>query len=555
MRSAIATTLRQAVDAIRLTMADAGLRRLLIAWFAGIAGKAAFLVTTFVVAYDQGGATAVGILGLAQFVPQMIVGPLSGLPTARWAPEAVLRLTLVIRVLAIVAAAWAIALGAPLWVLILTVVVEAAASALHRPLQMGLQPAVASTPEQLVGANVGSSAAEGLGTFVGPALAGLLLVAGGPLAATIVVVALYAIGLAAIGTLDVPAVGRTAATARVVLGQLSAGVRTVASDAGLRLLFVGIGGQTLVRGLLNVLLVIASIEFLGMGDGGVGTLNAAIGLGGLIGALIATVLAGSRRLGPPFIVSLAAWGAPIAVVGLVVSPAVAIVAMGAVGLANAVLDVAAFTLLQRLSPNQSRVAVLGLVELVANGAIALGGIVAPVLVEAVGIQTALVVTGAILPVVAVVSGLFVRRLDKGGVADPARVALLRADPLFCPLSLATIEHLAGALRPFDAPDGTILIQEGDRGDEYFLLDDGGVDVIQAGQVVATKGRGEGVGEVAMLRDVPRTATIRAIGEVRGFRLGRSDFLEAVTGHPLGRAAADERVAAHLAADRERAGLH
>jgi hypothetical protein len=541
--------------AIRLTVADRGLRRLLLAWLAGIAGKAAFVIVTFVVAYELGGAPAVAVLGLAQFLPQMVIAPLSGLPVARWRPEAVLRGMLAVRTLAIVGAVAVLAVDLPLWTLIAVVVVEAGASAIHRPIHMAVLPAVARTPEQLVGANVGSSAAEGLGTFIGPALVGALLVVGGPLLATVSVVVIYALGLAAIATLEVPAVGREAASARDVLGELSAGMRTGIRRPGLRTIVAGIGAQTLVRGVLNVLIVVAAIELLGMGEAGVGSLNAAIGLGGLLGAALATMLAGRSRLVPAYVVSLAAWGVPIAIAGLVVGPTVALVAMAAVGLANATFDVAAFTLLQRTTPNRERVAVLGIVELIANGSIALGGVLAPPLVDAVGIERALVITGLVLPVVAVLVIPSLRRVDERGVADPQRVSLLLADPLFNPLSLATIEYLASRLQPFEAADGTWIIRQGERGDEYYLPETGSFEIVQDGRLVGSPRPGLGVGEIALLRDVPRTASVRAVGTVRGFVLDRASFLEAVTGHPQGRVLADERVRERFAADAERSDLH
>ena len=543
------------IAAIQMTMADPGLRRLLMAWLAGMAGKAAFVVVTFVVAYELGGAGAVAILGLAQFLPQMVVGPLSGLPVARWRPENVLRAMLAIRSVAILAASVTLALDLPLWMLIVAVIVEAAVSALHRPIHMALLPAVARTPEQLVGANVGSSAAEGLGTFIGPALVGALLIVGGPLLATVSVVVLYVLGLGAIATLQVPAVGREPASARAVLAQLSAGVRTILQRRGLLVIIVALGAQTLTRGLLSVLIVVASVELLGMGDAGVGTLNAAIGLGGLIGALLATALASGDRLGPAFLGALAGWGLPIVVMGLVIDPVVAVLTMGAVGVSNAILDVAGFTLLQRLAPNRSRVAVLGLVELVANAGIALGGVLAPLLIDAVGTEGALVATGSILPTVAIVCIPLLRRVDDGAVVDPHLARLLRADPLFNPLPLATIEHLATSMRPFAADDGTWIIRQGERGDAYYLPQAGAFEIWQDDQVVPARQAGLGVGEIALLRDVPRTASVRAVGRVEGFVVERAAFLEAVTGHPLGRAAADDQVAGRLAADAERSGLH
>ena len=544
-----------AFASVRLTIADPGLRRLLASWLSNNAAKSAFLVTTFVLAYDEGGPVAVGILSLAQFLPQMIVAPFSGLPAARWRPEVVLRTVYALGTLATLAAVVVVAADLPIEVLYLVVAIEASLSACTRPLQMALMPAVATTSAQLVGANVGSSAAEALGVFIGPAIAGLLLVASGPLAALMAVVPIYALGIAAIATLRVQAVGRPEVTASVLAHQLTAGIRTVVASAGPRILFVGIGAQTLVRGLLNVLIVVAAIELLGMGDAGVGTLQAAIGLGGLVGAAVATVLAGGVRLGTAFILSLIGWGVPIAVVGIVVDPAVAIAAMLVVGLSNAVLDVSVFTLLQRLTPNASRVAVFGLIDFVANGAFALGGVLAPPLIAAAGIEQALVVTGAILPVVALLSWPIIRRVDEAGQGDPRRIALLRGDPLFAPLSLATVEHLAGSLVPRHFDTGAELIREGDRGTDYLLVEAGQGEVVQHGAVVRELGPGDGVGEIALLEDVPRTATVRAIGPVEAFSLERDAFLEAVTGHAAASAAATRRTRDHRSADEERVRLH
>ncbi len=211
-----------AIDALRTTVDDPGLRRLTAAWVAVIAGKWAFLVTTLVIVYQAGGAVAVGLLGLARFLTPTLIAPFAGLPTVRWRPEAVLRAVNTIRTGTIALGAAAVALGLPMQILFALVALEAGVGAFTRPLHMALLPALARTPRQLVAANVTSSAAEGLGTFVGPALAGVLLALAGPVGAILAVVAIYAIGVASIARLHVPAVGRSETTARAALGQLSA---------------------------------------------------------------------------------------------------------------------------------------------------------------------------------------------------------------------------------------------------------------------------------------------------------------------------------------------
>ena len=542
-----------AVGALRTALAEPTIRRLIVAWAASNAGQYAVLVINLVIAYDLGGAVGLGVFGVARYLAPTILAPFVGLPAARWPAEVVQLATNTVRATAVVGLIAVVMSDAPLWLMMLLVAVEASAGAFTRPLHMALLPAVAQTPAQLIGANVTSGAAEGLGTFIGPAVAGVLLVAAGPVGALVAVVVIDLISVVSLFGLHVPTVGRRdrPSDAQQALAELSAGARAVATMPDVRLVVASLGLQTFVRGLLTVLIVVAAIELLGLGDAGVGALNAMMGLGGLIGSLAAITLAGRQRLGPPFAVALAGWGAPIAVVGLVADPVVAFVAMAAVGLSNAVLDVAGFTLVQRMSPNAARVAVLGLIDSAANGGPALGGLVAPALIAGIGLQGALVVSGAILPVAAAIAWTRLRHLDEGGPAAARRVELLRAQPLFAPLSLATIEHLAGSLVPVTVEAGAWLMREGEAGDRYVLIDRGEAEVSRFGEVIGQLGPGDGAGEIALINDIPRTASVRALTKIEGFALGHDDFVEAVAGHAVSRAAARGLVDERLAADEAR----
>jgi Cyclic nucleotide-binding domain/Major Facilitator Superfamily len=551
----LAGRLDPAVGSLRTAMADRAVRRLVVAWFAVVAGKWTLLVTTLVIAYDRGGPVAVGILGVVRYLTPAIVAPFAGVPASRWTALAVLRATNIGRTVAAIGVAVVVATDAPFAALALMVGIEAGIGAFTRPCHMGLLPACANTPGQLVAANVTSSAAEGLGTFVGPAVAGILLVSIGPLGAVVAVAAIYAACVAAIARADIAIVGRRGgpATPAVVLADILAGVRAIRELPGPRLVILGFAAQTFVRGALTVLTVVASIELLGIGQGGVGALNAAMGLGGLIGAGASLTLAGQARLGPAFIAALVGWGAPIALIGLVISPIVALAAMFAIGLSNSFLDVAGYTLVQRTTPNQARIAMLGLIDGVSNLGPALGGLVAPLMIASLGVEGALVLTGAILPVVAVALGVAARTVDEGGPAAARRVELLRTQPLFAPLSLATVEHLAAILvsSRFDA--GALLIREGDVGEDYFLIDEGEVEILQGQRRLRALGPGHGVGEIALIHEVPRTASVRAISPVTAFRMDREAFLEAVTGHPASHAAAVTVASQRLAADHQGGG--
>jgi MFS family permease len=225
--------------------------------------------------------------------------------------------------------------------------------------------------------------------------------------------------------------------------------------------------------------------------------------------------------------------------------------VAAVGLSNAVLDVAGFTLIQRMAPNASRVAVLGAVDSVANAGPAIGGLIAPALIAAFGIQGALVATGAILPVAAILAWVWLRDVGERSPESIRREELLRRQPLFAPLSLATVEHLSSSLVPYHADPGEWLMREGDAGDAYLLIETGEAEVSRFGQVIGTLGAGEGLGEIALLHDVPRTASVIALTPIEAFSLGCGSFLEAVTGHAASYDTARSIASDRLAADVER----
>ena len=276
------------------------------------------------------------------------------------------------------------------------------------------------------------------------------------------------------------------------------------------------GIQPMVRGMLTVLIVVASIELLGLGDPGVGLLNSAIGLGSILGSVGTVLLVGRRRLAPVFLLALVFWGLPILVVGLAPTAVVAVVAMGVVGISNAVLDVAGYTELQRTVPNRVRAGVFGLFEGYVAAMAGLGGIVAPVLVAVVGVAGALVVAGAVLPVAVLVTARWVLRADDIALVPERPLALVRGVAMFAPLPMTAIEDLAGSLQPLQFGPGETVMRAGETGDRFVLIDTGTVEVEADGAIVRTIGPGGYVGEIALLRGIPRTATVRTL--TRGDRL-------------------------------------
>lgn len=540
--------IRATVSAVREALSNDGIRRLELVWTIGIAADAALLVVLLVVVYAQDGVLAAGVLGALRMGPAVVAGMLAGTVVRRFGGRRVLLTLGLLRALAAALCAVVIAGGLPIALLYILAALSAVAGAPVRPAAATLMPGFARSPGELVAANMAWGTGEGLGTFIGPFVAGILIAAGHPaLAAVVVTIALLVTAWIVVGlrfehSLD------SIGGARQGGGGGGAGVleglRALRRRRVLRWAMVGVYAQVTTRGLLNPLLVVASIELLGMGDAGVGLLSAAIGLGGLFGAVFAVSAARPDRLILTQSVALAYWGAPIAVVGLLVDPAIALVAMLVTGLANAVYDVAIITIFQRGASNADRAAVFSVFEGVAGLGLVSGSLLAPALLAAFGASGALAVTGAILPVVALVIYGFVGREDRVSVVDEDLVRLVRRVDVFAALPLTAVERLAAGMTPLTAGAGQVLMREGEPGETFVIVADGEIEVSVAGARMARLGPGSGVGEIALLRRSPRTATVTALTEIAGFEVDAATFACAVSG-PASAAISEQVVAENL----------
>ncbi len=544
---AVRDQLRISVAAIRRILLNPDLRRLEIAWTLSVAAQWALVVALLVYAYDQGGTVAVGLLAAARTLPTLVGVPLAtALGDRRSAIRVLLGVYLTAAVTATIAtiALWQDAGVLPVFAV---AAANAVATAAIRPLQMAIVPALARSPEELIATNVTSSTGEAIGLFVGPAFGGLLL-AFGPVTGA----AAGAVGmlLATVAFTQIRGAGSLEPGVRSAGPRPSAGILAgfgaLRSMPTQRVVIAVLGVQPFVRGLLTVLIVVAAIDLLGLGDPGVGLLNAAIGAGGVIGAIGTMLLVGRHRMAGTTLIALAVWGVPIAVIGIVPIASVALFAMGVLGAANAVLDVSAMTLLQRIIPGDVRVSVLGVFEGYMAAMAAAGGILAPVLVSALGVSGAMVVAGVLLPLATLLASRPVLRADDIALVPARQAELLRGVPMFAPLSLATIEGLAGSMQPVSFAARDLLMQAGTSGDRFVLIDSGSVAIEKEGVQVATIGSGGYVGEIALLRAIPRTATVRALTDIEAFGLDGCDFIAAVTGDRDALRSADIVIGARLA---------
>jgi MFS family permease len=540
--------LTPAAAALRDVLRNPSIRRIELGWAIGTAADWAFLVVLLVFVYDAGGTLAVGILGAVRTLPAMFAAPFASTLVHRYRGDRVLTAINVVRCGGALLTAVAIGVDAPIAVVYVLAALVAGAGSLVRPIQSALLPAFAQSPRELVAANVASSTGEGVGTFVGPLLAGLVVVGTGSEATSVLVAVTFAGAAAAVTGIrfEYAADARGGGDPGRATGfQLANALRVLRRYPGPTIITGDFVAQSFVRGLLTTLVVVSAIELLGMGDGGVGLLNAAIGLGGFIGALGALGLTGGPGLARVFTIALAGWSFPLILIGAWPTVALALVALFVTGLSNAVLDVSGFTLVQRGVRNEDRVAMFGVMEgLFALGLLA-GSLVGPALVALAGTRGSLAVAGALLPLLALLTWRPIASRTRRSPLLEGRLALLRNNPLFAPLPLTALDRLAESAVPVSFAPGEALMREGERGDAYLVLEDGEVEVTAGGREIGTCGPGEGVGEIALLRDVPRTATVVARTRVQAYAIDPATFLSAVSG-PAAAEAAEAVAASRLA---------
>jgi MFS family permease len=539
----------QVLTALGAAVRNPDVRRVELAWGAAIGAEWAHFVALGVFAYEDGGASAVGVAGLVRLLPAAVIAPFAASLGDRFRRERFLLAMALVGAAALGGSALAFYAGAELLVYAFAAPLGLATT-LIRPTLQALLPSLARTSEELIASNGATSTIESLGTLAGPLLAGVLVsLADAGLvfavgAGALVLAAMFLTRVRVEGRIDL--VADEGGARRVLV----AGFRAIARAPGARLLVGLMVAQTFVRGCLNVLLVVAAYRVLDAGGEAVGYMTAAIGVGGLLGAIGAMTL-GGRRLAVPFGVALVFWGLPVALIAPWPKLAAAVLLLAIVGAANSVEDVAVFTLLQRLVPDEILTRVLGVVWSLAMGGVALGSIAAPVLVELLGPRPAFVAVGAILPLLTLVTYRRLVQMDRE-VAPAPELELIDRVPMFAPLSVAAKERVAANLVPLSVHAGELVIRAGETGDRFYIVGDGELDISAEG-LHTTAHSADYFGEIALLRDVPRTATVKAIVDSELYALSRDDFLAAVTGHmaahAAGQAVAEERLARTPQADR------
>jgi hypothetical protein len=547
------------LSAFRSLAGNRALLRIMASYALFILTEYSVWVAMLVFAYAHGGATTAALVALAQLVPAAAVAPWTAAAADR-SPAGLLAGGYLIQAAAMAATAVAVLSGAVI-AAYAAAVVAATAVTTTRPAQSVLMPAVAATPDQLTAANVVVGWAEAAGLTVAGLLTGVLIWLGGPGSVFAACAGLGAGAALLVARLRpaAPARGepaRAGEPAAAPAGPAGAarpagGLRpviTAVRQPRLRLVLALLAADAIVMGALDLLFVVLAIGVLGRSQAWAGYLNAASGVGGMVAAGASAVLVG-RRLGGPVLAAAVVISGALAALALGVGVAGTVALLAAAGAGHAVLDVASRTLLQRSVPPRLTGRVFGVVEGLTMAGLALGALLVPALMDLGGSRLALLGVAAVLPLGALSGGRALLRLDAGVPVPVVQIALLRSLSLFAELPPPALEGLAAALTAVDVPAGTVLIRQGDPGDVYYAIASGELDADQDGQFLRRCGRGEGVGEIALLRDIPRTATVTARTDATVYALSRDLFLAAVLGHAPTRRQADRIADSRLAADR------
>jgi Cyclic nucleotide-binding domain len=287
-----------------------------------------------------------------------------------------------------------------------------------------------------------------------------------------------------------------------------------------------------VEGAFDVLIVLLAIELLDLGGAGVGWLNAAWGVGGLVAGAAAISLLGPGSLAAGLASGALAAGACLLLLSVLPEELVA-VAFGifvVIGVGYGLIEIAGVTLLQRMTSDEVLGRAFAVVE---SGYWLMNGIramVSPLLIELFGVRGALVAIGLLMPALVALRWRALARLEAGAAVPEEAFRLLRSLPLFAPLPLSMVENLSQRLVPVEAKAGTPVVREGAPGDHFYVIAAGEFDVTSRDGSFPSLAAGDVFGEIALLRDGTRTATVTARTDGQLYPLDRDTFLTAVSGH-------------------------
>jgi MFS family permease len=560
--SRVADAVRETGTSLSTVFRNPGLRKINLALSGSMIGDWAYGTAILIWAYDIGGARAVGVWYTVRLVLMTIVTPFASTIVDRLPRKMVMISTDMIRAVLCFTVAGLIWADGPAWLVFVLATLAPLIGSPFRPAVAALMPKLVNTPDELTAANGTASTIESLAFFLGPAIAAILVSAIGIPVVVVFNALTFLWSALMVSQIRVPSEEPAHAAAPTVPGDASdpdegeadeaqgffmesmEGFKAIWRDRDLRLVSGVYSAQTVVAGASAVFGIEMAVQMTDFGSAGVGYLDSAMGVGALLGGLVAVGRSSVGKLGTDFGVGVIFWALPLLLTAVWPQMWAAFLAMFIIGVANPVVDVNASTILQRKTDDEVMGRVFGALDTALIGSMALGSAIMPIMIHFWGLRWSLAAL-AILISASVVPAFGRLKAIDATLREPEGLALLRGVPLFAPLELKSLERVAQQLVRVEVPAGEVLIREGDEGDRFYVIESGQMTASFEGSVLRQMGPGDPFGEIALLRDVPRTATVIADEPTVVLALEREDFLDAVTGNSEVNNAADDMISRRI----------
>jgi MFS family permease len=514
-------------------LASRDLRTLILAFI--VDGSASWAYTIVLTAYvfeRTGSPGWVTALATARWISAMVFGAYGGLLADRFDRRTVLVVSALASAVVTVGMAVIVGLDGPLWLLLLAATALGAVTTPVSPASGALIPEV--VPESdLIAANAIFALLEGMIVVVGPAIGGLLLLTGHPVYGVLINTAGFLLATVLYLLLRVRSRG-SAEPGGNLISQWFAGISTLTSHRRAFVLTVFLVLDSAAISGANVMMP-ALAEHLGGGTTGYSLLIAANALGSVIVAGLANKLAGSRRIAWIILVALYLQCVPLWISVFVGSIPPALVLMVISGVGMVIVDVLAFTALQRDLPSNVLGRVLGTINVLILGGSVLTAVLGSVLYAHLGLGWALGVIALAFPTIGLLGLPLLRGVDREAAraADlEPRLALLEKLDLFVGASRGLLEQVARSGEERTVPAGETIIREGEASDALWLLADGELAIsVEDGHgvsvglpAIAAPGY---VGELGLMNRARRSATVTTAVDCRLLRIPGEDFVAAL----------------------------
>jgi predicted MFS family arabinose efflux permease len=510
---------------------------------AGVVGNVAWLSTMLVITFDQLGPVGPGWFIIVRQITGAMSAPVYAALAGRFRRERVLASSILVRGIAVALVIPVLELRAVNALLFLPIALEGFAQSAPKALNDALLPWLADSPAQLVASNAISALLETAGISVGAGVAAAAIGLFGPPAALTTVAALCVLGawpLFAIRGIDTR-VGNDGA--RVLTG-LVGGIGVLRGSMNARVVVVVMALTAALTGIAQGLVASIATDLLHLGADGTPLLIGAVGAGGLIGGISSLSLA-RRSISLPLVVSLLGCASALFVLSITSAAVVALPVLGVLGIGIAYQLVCGRTLLQRSASGRSLDLLVGINALIVVTVTGVAGLCAAQLNAAIGVRETLWLAVGLAVLGALYALWRLTRVERLSAVERAELDAIRSVPAFGPLSVAAANQIASALIALQPADGEVVVQQGEAGEDMFLIASGVFEAEVDGTQVRTLHPGDHFGEIALLFDAPRTATVRCIQTGTLWRLRRDDFLSAITGNSTTRATmqaiADQRL--------------